>query len=56
MHAPLSQPDPNTPRRWFARLLAPFFRRQLDKIDAGIARGSLSLSLPDGSARLLGGR
>lgn len=56
MHAPLSQPDPHTPRRWSARALAPFFRTQLDKIDAGIARGSLSLGLPDGSARLLGGR
>ena len=56
MHAPLSQSDPNNPRRWFSRALAPFFRRQLDKIDAGIAQGSLSLSLPDGTARLLGGR
>lgn len=56
MHAPLSQPDPDRPRRWFSRALAPFFRRQLDKIDAGVAQGSLSLSLPDGTARLLGGR
>ncbi len=56
MHAPLSQPNSPTPRRWFSRALAPFFRSQLDKIDAGIARGSLSLSLPDGGSRLLGGR
>jgi cyclopropane-fatty-acyl-phospholipid synthase len=56
MHAPLRQSDPNTPRRWFSRALTPFFRRQLDRIDAGIAQGSLSLSLPDGTARLLGGR
>jgi cyclopropane-fatty-acyl-phospholipid synthase len=57
MHAPLSQPVPETPRRarWSSRALAPFFRPQLDKIDAGIAQGSLSLSLPDGTARLLGG-
>jgi cyclopropane-fatty-acyl-phospholipid synthase len=58
MHAPLSQSAPNSPRRpgWLSRALAPVFRSQLDKIDAGIAQGSLSLSLPDGTARLLGGR
>lgn len=56
MHAPLSQSDPHKPRRWFSRALASFFRRQLARIDAGIAQGSLSLSLPDGTARLLGGR
>ncbi|MEP9360607.1 cyclopropane-fatty-acyl-phospholipid synthase family protein [Sphingomonas sp. KR3-1] len=58
MHAPLSQSVPETPRRvsWSARALARFFRRQLDRIDAGIAQGSLSLGLPDGTARLLGGR
>jgi len=56
MHAPLSQPNPDRPAGWFSRALAPLFRGQLDKIDAGIARGSLSLGLPDGTARLLGGR
>lgn len=56
MHAPLSQPNPDKPRHWSARAFAPFFRAQIDKIDAGIARGSLSLGLPDGTARLLGGR
>lgn len=60
MHAPLSQPPSNdpAPRRggWFSRALAPLFRRQLDRIDAGIASGSLSLRLPDGATRLLGGR
>jgi len=59
MHAPLSPSAPDhSPRKpgWFSRTLAPVFRRQLDKIDAGIAQGSLSLGLPDGTARLLGGR
>lgn len=58
MHAPLSQPAPEAPHRagLLSRALAPVFRSQLDKIDAGIAQGSLSLSLPDGTARLLGGR
>ena len=59
MHAPLSPSAPDhSPRKpgWFSRTLAPAFRRQLDRIDAGIAQGSLSLGLPDGTARLLGGR
>jgi len=59
MHAPLSPSAPDhSPRKpgWFSRTLAPFFRGQLDKIDAGIVQGSLSLGLPDGTARLLGGR
>jgi len=59
MHAPLSPSAPDhSPRKpgWFSRTLAPLFRGQLDKIDAGIAQGSLSLGLPDGTARLLGGR
>ncbi|MFS2109755.1 class I SAM-dependent methyltransferase [Sphingomonas sp. Sphisp140] len=59
MHAPLSPSAPDhSPRKpgWFSRTLAPVFRRQLDRIDAGIAQGSLSLGLPDGTARLLGGR
>ncbi|MDQ0251106.1 cyclopropane-fatty-acyl-phospholipid synthase [Sphingomonas kyeonggiensis] len=59
MHAPLSPSAPDhSPRKpgWFSRTLAPVFRRQLDRIDAGIAKGSLSLGMPDGTARLLGGR
>jgi cyclopropane-fatty-acyl-phospholipid synthase len=60
MHAPLSQSISNDPAPrgggWLSRALAPFFRRQLDRIDAAIARGSLTLTLPDGTARLLGGR
>ena len=58
MHAPLSPLTDPARRRagWLARVLAPMFRRQLDKLDRGIAQGSLALNLPDGSARLLGGR
>ena len=37
-------------------LLAPVFDRQLDRLDRGIAEGSLELLLPNGRARLLGGR
>jgi len=36
--------------------LAPVFDRQLDRLDRGIAEGSLELLLPNGRARLLGGR
>jgi cyclopropane-fatty-acyl-phospholipid synthase len=38
------------------RLLAPGFHKLLDKMDAGIARGSVFGRLPDGSTRMLGGR
>ncbi|ATY34424.1 SAM-dependent methyltransferase [Sphingomonas psychrotolerans] len=37
-------------------LFAPVFHRQLDRLDRGIAEGSLELLLPNGRARLLGGR
>jgi cyclopropane-fatty-acyl-phospholipid synthase len=37
-------------------LFAPLFHRQLDRLDRGIAEGSLELLLPSGRARLLGGR
>jgi cyclopropane-fatty-acyl-phospholipid synthase len=36
-------------------LFAPFFHRQIDRLDRGIAAGSLELCLPGGRARLLGG-
>ena len=38
------------------RLLAPAFHRMLDRIDAGLAEGSLDVTLPDGRVRRLGGR
>lgn len=39
-----------------ARLLAPGFHRVLDRIDAGLATGSIEAHLPDGTTRLLGAR
>ena len=39
-----------------ARLTAGGFHRLLDQIDVGLIEGSLELTLPDGSARILGGR
>jgi cyclopropane-fatty-acyl-phospholipid synthase len=39
-----------------SRLLAGGFRRVLDRIDAGLEQGAIALTLPDGSARRLGGR
>ncbi|HWK35945.1 cyclopropane-fatty-acyl-phospholipid synthase family protein [Sphingomonas sp.] len=39
--------------------LAPFaglFHKSLDRIDAGLTRGSITVSLPDGRRRVLGGR
>jgi cyclopropane-fatty-acyl-phospholipid synthase len=37
-------------------LFAPLFETILDRIDAGLAAGSIETTLPDGRARLLGGR
>lgn len=39
-----------------ARLFAGSFSRVVDRIDRGLAQGSLLARLPDGSIRLLGGR
>ena len=39
-----------------ARLFAGGFHKVLDRIDAGLARGRLDTTLPDGSFRILGGR
>ena len=39
-----------------ARLFAPGFHKLLDRIDAGLVRGSLRARLPDGTQRRLGGR
>jgi cyclopropane-fatty-acyl-phospholipid synthase len=41
---------------FFARLYAGGFHKVLDRIDAGLERGSIHARLPDGSTRLLGGR
>ena len=42
--------------RWLARVWSGGVNRILDRIDAGIERGSIEVTLPDGTARLLGGR
>jgi cyclopropane-fatty-acyl-phospholipid synthase len=39
-----------------ARLFARGFKRVLDRIDAGLVEGGIDATLPDGTARLLGGR
>ena len=39
-----------------SRLLAPGFDRGLDRIDQGLAEGTLDATLPDGRTRRLGGR
>lgn len=41
---------------WLSRLLAPGFDRGLDRIDQGLAQGTLDATLPDGRTRRLGGR
>ena len=39
-----------------ARLIAPGFNRLLDRIDAGLEKGTMTLHLPGGATRRLGGR
>jgi cyclopropane-fatty-acyl-phospholipid synthase len=41
---------------WLARLWSGGAERILDRIDQGLARGSILATLPDGSTRILGGR
>ncbi|MDE8652743.1 SAM-dependent methyltransferase [Novosphingobium album (ex Liu et al. 2023)] len=40
---------------WFARVWSGGIHRILDRIDRGLARGSIMTTLPDGSVRILGG-
>ena len=42
--------------RWLARLWSGGVNRVLDRVDAGLERGSIEALLPDGTTRLLGGR
>ena len=42
--------------QWLARIWAGRFDRILDRIDAGLVRGSVELVMPDGRTRMLGGR
>ncbi len=41
---------------FLSRLLAPGFHKLLDKLDAGMERGTVLARLPDGNTRLIGGR
>lgn len=50
------RPPVNATPGAMARLVGPVFHRLLDRIDAGLERGSLDAILPDGTRRLLGGR
>ena len=40
----------------FARLVGGSFRKVVERVDAGLAQGSILATLPDGSRRLIGGR
>ncbi|WP_404481252.1 class I SAM-dependent methyltransferase [Novosphingobium sp. BL-52-GroH] len=42
--------------QWLARLWSGGVHRILDRIDAGLVRGSITATLPGGETRLLGGR
>jgi cyclopropane-fatty-acyl-phospholipid synthase len=42
--------------QWLARIWSGGIHKIIDRIDAGLARGSIEGTLPDGSTRLLGGR
>ncbi|MFC0588101.1 class I SAM-dependent methyltransferase [Novosphingobium aquiterrae] len=42
--------------RWLDRVWAGSLSRLLDRVDAGLATGSVRVRLPDGSQRVLGGR
>ncbi|MBB3860283.1 cyclopropane-fatty-acyl-phospholipid synthase [Novosphingobium hassiacum] len=42
--------------RWLGRLFSGSFTRAIERIDSGLAQGSIIATLPDGSHRKLGGR
>jgi cyclopropane-fatty-acyl-phospholipid synthase len=42
--------------QWLARIWSGGIHKIIDRIDTGLARGSIEGTLPDGSTRLLGGR
>jgi cyclopropane-fatty-acyl-phospholipid synthase len=42
--------------QWLAHLWSGGIHRILDRVDAGLARGSIEATLPDGTTRRLGGR
>lgn len=51
-----SHHNPLQRTRWIDRITARAFGMMLDRINAGLAVGTLQASLPDGTARILGGR
>ena len=53
--APTQRVDRELPTR-LATLTAPLWHRILDRVDAGLVAGAIEATLPDGTARLLGGR
>lgn len=52
----IHRPAAPQPAGAMSRLAGPVFHRLLDRIDAGLEKGSLEARLPDGSVRILGGR
>lgn len=44
------------PGDWMLAPFAPLFHRRIDRLDRGLDLGRLTLDLPDGSQRVLGGR
>ena len=42
--------------RWSDEILAKLYHRILDRIDAGLAMGTMEIVPPDGRVRTLGGR
>lgn len=58
MHAPAHSETrkQNKRSRGVPAILAALFERQIDRLDAGIAAGTLEAMTPDGRLRLLGGR
>lgn len=56
MNAPMGKEGSAARGRNLLDWFGPVFRRMLDRIDRGIAAGSIQATLPDGQVRVLGGR
>jgi cyclopropane-fatty-acyl-phospholipid synthase len=56
MNAPFSGEKRTVRGRGAMVVLAPFVLRLIDRVDRGIAEGSIDLTLPDRTRRMLGGR
>lgn len=55
-HAVGTRKAPSTLVDMLLALAASLFHRALDRVDAGLVRGSIAATLPDGRQRMLGGR